>query len=170
MGELERYIGAALRHLRLHGGSAPRKQMDVAAEAGVTRGMLSSYERGRQEPSLKNLDRVLQALGADLAQLHWAIRIVQTAPTVSAAKGGSGAAAGGPEAAPRPGAAGKLPTAGWDFTPPPPAELHEPGAVYRAVRLPEPLSEDEEAALGQLLSGFLAWLRYTRGRADESDD
>lgn len=169
MGELERYVGAALRHLRLHGGSAPRKQMDVAAEAGVTRGMLSSYERGRQEPSLRNLDRVLQALGADLAELHWAIRIVQSAPAASPSSGGSEAVTGGPEAAPRPGAAGEPPADGWNFTPPPPAELREPGAVYRAVRLPEPLSADEETALGQLLSGFLAWLRYTRREAGEDE-
>jgi len=145
-GDLERYVGAALRHLRLHGGSEPRKQLEVAAEAGVTRGMLSSYERGRQEPSLKNLDRVLGALGADLTQLHWAIRIVQAAPR--------------PE--------GQA-TAAWDTAPPPPAEIREPGATYHAVQLPEPLSADEEDALGQLLAGFLAWLRYTRGREPGSD-
>jgi len=141
-GELERYVGAALRHLRLHGGTEPRKQLDVAADAGVTRGMLSSYERGRQEPSLRNLERVLDALGADLTQLHWAIRIVQTAP--------QGEAAGGDP---------------WDIAPPPPSEIREPGAVYRAVPLPEPLSAEEQEALGELLSGFLAWLRYSRARS-----
>lgn len=150
MGDLERYVGAALRHLRLHGGPEPRKQLEVAAAAGVTRGMLSSYERGRQEPSLKNLDRVLRALGADLAQLHWAIRIVQAAPQPGVP---------GAESAER----------AWETAPPPPSEIREPGAVYRAVPLPEPLSTDEEAALGQLLSGFLAWLRYTRGRESDGD-
>ncbi len=156
MGTLERYVGAALRHLRLHGGPEPRKQLDVAAEAGVTRGMLSSYERGRQEPSLKNLDRVLDALGADLTQLHWALRIVQASP--ERPSGGARQGAGGPGA--------DAPDDRWETAPPPPAEIREPGAVYRAVHLPEPLSVDEEAALGQVLSGFLAWLRYTRGRAD----
>jgi transcriptional regulator with XRE-family HTH domain len=146
-GELERYVGAALRHLRLHGGPEPRKQLDVAAEAGVTRGMLSSYERGRQEPSLRNLDRVLQALGADLTRLHWAIQIVQAAPREETSDGEA-----------------------WDATPPPPAVIHEPGAVYRAVPLPEPLSADEEEALGELLSGFLAWLRYSRGRRPAGGD
>lgn len=134
-------VGPALRYLRLHGGREPRKQMDVAAVAAVTRGMLSSYERGKQEPSLATLERVLEALGADLVKLQWALRMVETAP-------------------------------GEEPVRPPPSwsgvdEVAEPQAVYRAVSVPEPLSPEEEHALGQMIAGFLSYLRFTRGEGPE---
>ncbi len=134
-------LGEALRHLRLHGGPTPRKQLEIAAAAGVTRGMLSSYENAHQEPSLKTLDRLLDALGADLGQLEWALAMV-------------GAGPGEPGGRPyRP-----TPAAG---------EVAEPPAVYRTVEVPEILSSDEERVLGQMIAGFLAWLHYTRGRSQE---
>jgi len=131
-------VGPALRYLRLHGGREPRKQMDVAATAAVTRGMLSSYERGKQEPSLATLERVLEALGADLVKLQWALRMVETEP--------------GSE--PRP-----APPLDWRDA----GEVAEAPAVYRAVSVPEPLSPEEEHALGQMIAGFLSYLRFTRG-------
>jgi transcriptional regulator with XRE-family HTH domain len=140
-------LGEALRHLRLHGARPPRKQLEIAADAGVTRGMLSSYENGRQEPSLKTLGRILDALGADLDQLEWALRLVAAAPG---------------ETAGRPYATG--PTA------PAVAEagtVAERAAVYRTVEVPEVLAPEEEDVLGQMIAGFLAWLRYTRSRARE---
>lgn len=135
-------VGPALRYLRLHGGREPRKQMDVAASAAVTRGMLSSYERGKQEPSLTTLDRVLEALGADLVKLQWALRMVGTEP--------------GEE--PRPGPA---PPIDWRSVAAS-GEVAEAPAVYRAVSVPEPLSPEEEHALGQMIAGFLSYLRFTR--------
>lgn len=132
-------VGPALRYLRLHGGREPLKQMDVAARAVVTRGMLSSYERGKQEPSLATLERVLEALGADLVKLQWALRMVETEP--------------GEAPAPPPD---------WrDLD-----EVAEPAAVYRAVTVPEPLSPEEDHALGQMIAGFLSYLRFTRGERE----
>ena len=136
------HIGSALRYLRMYGGREPRKQLEIAERAEVTRGMLSSYERGHQEPTLRTLARILEALGVDLVELQWALRVVESAP-------------------------GETP-------PPPPLpdwrhahEVAEPGAVYRAVEVPEPLSAAEDRALGQMIAGFLAYLRYTRDAAGE---
>jgi transcriptional regulator with XRE-family HTH domain len=133
-------IGSALRYLRLHAGPEPRKQLEIAERAQVTRGMLSAYERGHQEPTLRTLERVLEALGVDLVELQWALRVIEARP-------GEG-------------------------PPPPPArhppdEVAEPAAVYRTVRVPEPLSAGEEHALGQMIAGFLAYLRYSRDAANE---
>jgi transcriptional regulator with XRE-family HTH domain len=52
-------IGAALRRLRERRGVAQYKVADLA---GITKGMLSAYETGRQCPSLPTLVSVLQAL------------------------------------------------------------------------------------------------------------
>jgi transcriptional regulator with XRE-family HTH domain len=81
-------IGPALRFLRLHGPSAPSKQKEVAARAAVTKGMLSSYERSKQEPSLSTLARLLTALDADLYQLDWALRMVASSPGTDPAAAG----------------------------------------------------------------------------------
>ncbi len=157
-GRLEDHLGPALRHLRLHGGPEPRKQLDVAAAAGVTRGMLSSYERGKQDPSLRNLDRILRGLGADLVQLQWALRIVQARPD-----------SGEREAQPR----SAEPThTRYPSGAPADAEIREPSPPYRVVPVPQPLRPAEERALGQMIAGFLAYVRYTRerGDGDESDE
>jgi transcriptional regulator with XRE-family HTH domain len=143
-------IGPALRFLRLHGPSVPSKQKEVAARAGVTKGMLSSYERSKQEPSLTTLARLLAALDADLYQLDWALRMVATSPGsdpgAAAVEEGSGGLLLGP------GRWGESEV----------AEPVTPYGSYRVVKVPEPLSDDEEDALGQMLAGFLAYLRYTR--------
>lgn len=135
------HIGSALRYLRLHGGREPRKQLEIAERAAVTRAMLSAYERGHQVPTLPSLARILDALGVGLVELQWALRVVDSAP-------------------------------GEPLPPPPPDwrtadEVAEPGAVYRTVEVPEPLSADEEKALGQMIAGFLAYLRYTRDQLDQ---
>lgn len=143
-------IGSALRHLRLHGGPEPSKQLEIAARAQVTRGMLSSYERGHQEPTLRTLGRILDALDADLVKLQWALHRVEPAREGDPA----GEAPGPPEI--------PLPTLDWRHI----DEVAERGAVYRAVPVPEPLEPDEEHALGQMIAGFLAYLRYTRDRED----
>lgn len=56
-------------------------QADVAREAGITRAMLSSYEKGRKQPSLPSLERVLDALQAGPAELDRAMRLVRREPT-----------------------------------------------------------------------------------------
>jgi transcriptional regulator with XRE-family HTH domain len=70
-------LGQALRWLRER---QARKQYRVADDAGITKGMLSAYETGRQRPSLETLDRLLEALGCDLNDLHNALQIVNGRP------------------------------------------------------------------------------------------
>lgn len=149
-------IGAALRFLRLQAPGGPVKQKEVALRAGVTKGMLSSYERGKQEPSLKTLARLLAALGADLLRLDWALRVVGASPGAEPAVPHAPAGLPQPDGEDVPEAA-----AGWWGS----TEVAESAPAYgeyRLVRVPEPLSSDEEHALGQMLAGFLAYLRYTR--------
>ena len=53
-------LGQALRWLRDRQG---KKQYQVAEAAGITKGMLSAYETGRQRPSLETLEKILDTLG-----------------------------------------------------------------------------------------------------------
>jgi DNA-binding XRE family transcriptional regulator len=104
-------LGQALRWLRER---QTRKQYQVADLAGITKGMLSAYETGRQRPSLETLDKLLDTLGCDLNDLHNAIQIVNGRPEAirrfapppirpSVAGGGSATAAGA-------GTSGAVPT------------------------------------------------------------
>jgi transcriptional regulator with XRE-family HTH domain len=52
-------VGAALRRIRFERGTYQNR---VADFAGITKAMLSAYERGRQCPSLSTLVRLLKAL------------------------------------------------------------------------------------------------------------
>ena len=52
-------IGFALRRIREERGT---QQYMVADLAGITKGMLSSYETGKQTPQMTTLVKVLQAL------------------------------------------------------------------------------------------------------------
>jgi transcriptional regulator with XRE-family HTH domain len=70
-------LGQALRWLR---EKQARKQYRVADNAGITKGMLSAYETGRQRPSLETLEKILQTLGCDLNDLHNALQIVNGHP------------------------------------------------------------------------------------------
>lgn len=63
-------LGKALRWLREKRGL---RQYEVARAAGITKAMLSAYETGKQRPSLESLEKVLGALGADLADLARAL-------------------------------------------------------------------------------------------------
>ncbi|HEX2253141.1 MAG TPA: helix-turn-helix transcriptional regulator [Thermoanaerobaculia bacterium] len=58
--------GPALRRLRK---ARALRQADLAARAGVTKAMISSYEAGRTQSSLASLDKILAALGASLYEL-----------------------------------------------------------------------------------------------------
>jgi len=60
-------VGPAIRALRI---DRHWSQRELARRAQVTDALLSSYERGRKVPSLPNLGRLLDALGADLDQLE----------------------------------------------------------------------------------------------------
>jgi transcriptional regulator with XRE-family HTH domain len=66
-------LGKALRWLRAR---QDRRQYETARLAGITKAMLSAYETGKQKPSLETLDKLLEALGADLDDLHEALSIV----------------------------------------------------------------------------------------------
>lgn len=77
-------LGQALRWLRDRQG---KKQYQVADAAGITKGMLSAYETGRQRPSLETLEKILDTLGCDLNDLHNAIQIINGKPEAMKRKG-----------------------------------------------------------------------------------
>lgn len=132
-------LGQALRWLRDRQG---KKQYQVADAAGITKGMLSAYETGRQRPSLETLEKILDTLGCDLNDLHNAIQIMngrpekvrrrdEIAPGAEEASAG-GEAAGGTE-------------------------------IYRLLGRSAPMPAEEERALAQMLEGFHLFLRYLHG-------
>lgn len=152
-------LGPALRWMRERRG---RKQYQVAAAAGITKGMLSAYETGRQRPSLETLDKILDTLGTDLHDLHNALQIVN----------------GRPGATPR---VERPSRAAYDVYPlaaVPPSEVSEGGRavdVYGTLGIEGPLPAEEEQALAEMLDGFHRLVRYIHGAAapaseDESSD
>jgi transcriptional regulator with XRE-family HTH domain len=71
-------LGTALRFLREHQG---RTAKSVAKAAGITAPMLSSYETEKTLPELLSLDRLLgHGLRVSLADLAWALEVVQQTP------------------------------------------------------------------------------------------
>ena len=62
----------ALRWLRNMRGW-PQKQL--AAQAAITKSMLSSYETGKQTPNLATIGKILKALGADFCDVYCAMEI-----------------------------------------------------------------------------------------------
>lgn len=65
-GALDRYIGHTVRDLRL---KDKLTIADVAAQAGISRGMVSKIENGQVSTSLETLSKIAQALGVSLAHL-----------------------------------------------------------------------------------------------------
>lgn len=63
-------LGPGLVELRRQRG---KKAGEIAQRAGITKGMLSSYENDRVEPSLGSLGKVLDALGAGPGDLERAM-------------------------------------------------------------------------------------------------
>lgn len=131
-------LGHALRWLRDRHG---KKQYQVAAAAGITKGMLSAYETGRQRPSLETLEKLLDTLGCDLNDLHNAIQIINGRPEnmrrkdeLNAADGDAGGFATG---------AGR-----------------EGGPVGSVLGLRGSLPQEEEQALSQMIDGFHRLLRH----------
>jgi transcriptional regulator with XRE-family HTH domain len=137
-------LGPALRWMRERRG---RKQYQVAAAAGITKGMLSAYETGRQRPSLETLDKILDTLESDLNDLHNALQIVNGRPAAMV------------RAAARPA---------WDTYPlaaVPASEVAEGHAldVYGTLGIAGPLPPEEERALTEMLDGFHRLVRYLHG-------
>ncbi len=66
-----RAFGAALRLLRERRG---RKQYRIAEAAGITKGILSTYEAGRRFPSVPVLLRILDSLDSSLKELGRVLR------------------------------------------------------------------------------------------------
>lgn len=124
-------LGPALRWIRDRHG---RKQYQVAEAAGITKGMLSAYETGRQRPSLDTLEKILDTLRCNLMDLHNALQIVNGRPATGGGGGLEAAWSGG----------GGL--EGLD--------------IYRALSLPTTLPQEEERALQQLLGGFHRLIRH----------
>jgi transcriptional regulator with XRE-family HTH domain len=122
-------LGQALRWLRERYG---KKQYQVADDAGITKGMLSAYETGRQRPSLETLEKVLGTLGCDLHDLHNALQIVNGRPQIMRQRSTE------PEDEPEPGRSD----------------------VYKTLGLTKPLPPEEEKAIAQILDGFHRLIRY----------
>jgi transcriptional regulator with XRE-family HTH domain len=133
-------LGQALRWLRDRQG---KKQYQVADSAGITKGMLSAYETGRQRPSLETLEKILDTLGCDLNDLHNAIQIINGRPEQMKRRG-EGAGSEEEEEAPRanPGSGGGR------------------SEIQRLFGNRDPLPAEEEKALGEMLDGFHKFLRY----------
>jgi transcriptional regulator with XRE-family HTH domain len=144
-------LGPALRWMRERRG---RKQYQVAAAAGITKGMLSAYETGRQRPSLETLDKILDTLGSDLNDLHNALQIVNGRPDAMASPRPSRSAARGV----------------WDAYPLAAVAASEvaegrPVDVYATLGIAGPLPPEEERALAEMLDGFHRLVRYIHGGA-----
>lgn len=128
-------LGDALRRLREKRG---QRQYQLAEEAGITKAMLSAYETGKQNPSLVTLEKILDALDADLGGLAEALDYVNERPREAP-----------PAAAPRRGGG--------------PRALPDVRAVLGVSDLPR----QEEEALAQMLDGFHRLLRYLHRRAQD---
>lgn len=171
-------LGQALRWLRER---QARKQYRVADSAGITKGMLSAYETGRQRPSLESLEKLLETLGCDLNDLHNALQIVNGRPdkmrswraweTTAAAAWKPGAASA---AAMPAGTAGAVRAAAPGFAlleanagagVPSAETVRAVAELYRVLgsdpsRPTRRLPHEEEAAMSQVLEGFHNLLRY----------
>lgn len=137
-------LGQALRWLRDRQG---KKQYQVADTAGITKGMLSAYETGRQRPSLETLEKILDTLGCDLNDLHNAIQIINGRPEKMKRRGEGMELEGEP--APRPEASGR-------------------SEVQRILGRRDPLSFEEERAFSEMLDGFHRLLRYFHDRMERA--
>jgi transcriptional regulator with XRE-family HTH domain len=129
-------LGQALRWLRDRQG---KKQYQVAEAAGITKGMLSAYETGRQRPSLETLEKILATLGCDLNDLHNAIQIINGHPEGMKRRGEG---VDEEEAAAKPEGTGGR------------------SEVQRILGRRDPLPYEQERAFSEMLDGFHRLLRY----------
>ena len=146
------HLDRALRHLR---EGRRTRQYQIAEAAGITKAMLSAYETGKQKPSLETLDKLLEALGCDLIDLHQALAIFQNGPP------------GDPPRSHLRSPARRRPA------PPPgrgtgaPEDVGSSADVYAALGIDQPLERDEEEALGEVLTSFHKLIRHIHGRLHE---
>jgi transcriptional regulator with XRE-family HTH domain len=131
-------LGQALRWLR---DRQTKKQYQVAEAAGITKGMLSAYETGRQRPSLETLEKILGTLGCDLNDLHHAIQIINGRPEKMKRRGEEEEALEEPAAATPPAGGGR-------------------NELQRVLGQRGPLAFEEERAFSEMLDGFHRLLRY----------
>lgn len=66
MDSYSQSFGAQIRSIRQHGGFS---QEEIAHRAGIHVTYLSGIERGRRNPSLRNLRRIARALGVPVKEL-----------------------------------------------------------------------------------------------------
>lgn len=120
-----------------------KKQFEVAEAANITKAMLSSYENEKQRPAIETLERILDALEIDLDYLAYAIRVVRQEEERR-----TGKRPAPPRHAPQP--------------------TFEPYMdLERTLGLTRRLDPAEEQAVGQMLEGFHALLRYLLKQSDE---
>jgi transcriptional regulator with XRE-family HTH domain len=137
-------LGHALRWLR---DRQSKKQYQVAEAAGITKGMLSAYETGRQKPSLDTLEKILGTLECNLDDLHAAIQLVNGRPldpkgrAVSWAEGSEGGAAPTHESSAS-------------------SRSEARAELYRLLGRAEVLPAEEERALTEMLAGFNHLVRF----------
>lgn len=132
------HLGRALRWLREERGL---RQYHLAETATITKAMLSSYETGRQKPSLDTLEKVMQALGCDLHEL---------ADTLDAFAGKQ-----------------RMPRKPSTPESRPPVPASTSGAevdVYRLLGVSEPMPAGEEVAMRQVLASFHQLMRHFHER------
>jgi transcriptional regulator with XRE-family HTH domain len=136
-------LGQALRWLRDRQG---KKQYQVADSAGITKGMLSAYETGRQRPSLETLEKILDTLECDLNDLHNAIQIINGRPEGMRRRGDGAAGMGGDFDGG--GGEGRV-------------------DVREVLGVREQIPAEEEDALALMLDGFHRLLRYLHASRSE---
>jgi len=141
-------LGQALRWLRDRVG---RKQYQVADTAGITKGMLSAYETGRQRPSLDTLEKILDTLECDLNDLHNAIQLVNGRPLDMKRRGEGMGGEGDPLSGETRADLGSV-------------------DVRRALGIRDPLAPEEERALGLMLDGFHLYLRFLHEGKQDQDE
>ena len=132
-------LGQSLRLLRDRQG---KKQYQVADSAGITKGMLSAYETGRQRPSLETLEKILDTLGCDLNDLHNAVQIINGHPEKMRRREETAA-----------GAEGASPS----------LEIESRTEIHRLLGRSAPMPVEEERAFAEMLGGFHLFLRYLHG-------
>jgi transcriptional regulator with XRE-family HTH domain len=132
-------LGQALRWLRTRQN---RKQYEIAESAGITKAMLSSYETGKQSPSIETLEKILDALHVDLADLHYSLMMHQSSGRRPELESGSEA---------------------WHAYER--ERMHsylgEPRVnVYRVLEIDHPLPPEQERAMTEMLHGFHSLVRH----------
>lgn len=133
-------LGRALRWIRQRQG---KKQYEVADAAKITKAMLSSYENGKQRPTIDTLERILDALEIDLDYLAHAMRVVSQEDVRK-------------EGGPRPPGPLLAPATAGPFL-----------DLERLLGLTRRLEPGEEHAVGQMLEGFHSLLRYILTQTDD---